>query len=156
MLHREFSPSFSFSSVTEAVARMIDESTLSMKQIAARSGKTYATLSRELNIIDEGAKLGADLILPLCIASTTNGAASTPYPLLFLAEELGYRIVPAEVEPSASDSRDEMLDDNHAIAAFHDAIRKGKDLEMLKVLADAAHKEIEETMERIRRERKGE
>ena len=124
MLHREFRPEFTFSSITEAVARMIDESNLTMKQIAARTGKTYSTLSRELNVIDDGAKLGADIVLPLTIAATSNGGDATPYPLLFLAANLGYRVTPVSVEPSSDDTRDEMLDDNNALRLFHDPGRR--------------------------------
>lgn len=155
MLHREYNSTSSINSVTEACDRMIDESNFTLKQIASRIGKTYSTLARELDKEDSGAKLGADLLLPLMLAATTNGGDSVPWPLMFLADQLGYRIVPVSVEPSSNDSRDEMLDDNHAVSSLHEAIRDGADLERIQVLASKAHQEIDETVERIRRERKG-
>ena len=47
-------------SMSEAVRRMVDDSGLPVKAIAAETGKGYTTLYRELDSEDDGAKIGVD------------------------------------------------------------------------------------------------
>ena len=60
-------------SMSEAVRRMVDDSGLPLKAIAAETGKGYTTLYRELDSEDDGAKIGVDT-LPLlgCVCKPSS------------------------------------------------------------------------------------
>ncbi|WP_035105646.1 phage regulatory CII family protein [Desulfohalovibrio reitneri] len=60
------------------------------RTIAAKIGKPYPTLMRELNPWDQGAKLGADTFVE--ILKQTRDADT----LAYIAKELGYSISPLE------------------------------------------------------------
>ena len=73
-----------YNTLTEVIEAMIDEGEKPIKAIAAEIGKPYPTLKRELNPADDGAKLGADVLLGI-MASCGSIA-----PLEWLADRLGY------------------------------------------------------------------
>ena len=106
-------------SMSEAVRRMVDDSGLPLKAIAAETGKGYTTLYRELDSEDDGAKIGVDT-LPLLIRACCGDA------LVVLAARFGFRLVSDDVQPDKDDVRDECLDDGQALATFHRAVREGK------------------------------
>lgn len=74
-------------SMLDAVNLMVEESGKPIKAIAEEIGKPYSTLKRELNEFDEGAKLGAELLLPLMLA------CSGDQPLQYLADRRGYNLI---------------------------------------------------------------
>lgn len=59
------------------------------KAVAKELRKPYSTLLRELNPFDKSAKLGAETVLELMMIT------GNIEPLRFMAEELGYEIVPS-------------------------------------------------------------
>ena len=68
------------------VHELVLESGLGAKNIAAAVGKPYATLLREVNPYDAGAKLGAETLVD--IMKVTGNIL----PLEHIAEELGYEL----------------------------------------------------------------
>lgn len=79
-----------YNTLTEIIEAMIDEGEKPIKAIAAEIGKPYPTLKRELNPADDGAKLGADVLLGIM---TSCGSVA---PLEWLADRLGYVVKPKE------------------------------------------------------------
>ncbi len=73
--------------LTRLVREMVLESEHSAKQVAKQIGKPYSTLLRELNLFDNGAKLGAETLLE--IMKVTGDMQ----PLEFMARELGFGLV---------------------------------------------------------------
>lgn len=51
--------------IRSEVARIVTQSKFTTKEVAARIGKNYKTLKRELNIHDDGAKLGFDTAMDI-------------------------------------------------------------------------------------------
>ena len=113
-------------SMSEAVRRMVDDSGLPVKAIAAETGKGYTTLYRELDSEDDGAKIGVDTLPLLIRACCGDTPREPPLPLVVLAARFGFRLVSDDVQPDKDDVRDECLDDGQALAAFHRAVREGK------------------------------
>lgn len=113
-------------SMSEAVRRMVDDSGLPVKAIAAETGKGYTTLYRELDSEDDGAKIGVDTLPLLIRACCGDAPQEPPLPLVVLAARFGFRLVSDDVQPDKDDVRDECLDDGQALAAFHRAVREGK------------------------------
>lgn len=73
-----------YNTLTEVIEAMIDEGEKPIKAIAAEIGKPYPTLKRELNPADDGAKLGADVLLGIM------RSCGSIAPLEWLADRLGY------------------------------------------------------------------
>lgn len=73
--------------VYEVIEEMIEESGKTRATIAAEVGKKYDTFKRELNQHDSGAKLGAELIIPLMKAT---GSIKV---LEYFANFMGYELV---------------------------------------------------------------
>ncbi len=83
-------------SVTRVVQEMVMSCPLPLKVIAAKIGKPYSTLLRELNPYDTGAKLGVETMLDLM--RITNNYT----PLQYMAEELGCTVASRSAfEPGA-------------------------------------------------------
>lgn len=76
--------------IIKVVQDSVLEGTIPAKVVAQEIGKPYSTLLRELNPFDENAKLGVETLLKI-MKVTRN-----PDPLRFMAEELGYVLVPAK------------------------------------------------------------
>ena len=75
-------------SMSEAVRRMVDDSGLPLKAIAAETGKGYTTLYRELDSEDDGAKIGVDTLPLLIRACCGDAPQEPPLPLVVLAARL--------------------------------------------------------------------
>ena len=146
--------------LSEVCARLVDESGLPLKAIAAESGKPYTTLYRELDSNDEGAKLGVDTLLLLIRACHMQGSRlgvwppkTPPAPLLWLASKCGFKCVPIAAEPDHETLVEELLDDHEALVAFQKEARKGKlHPGKLAEFARRAQIEIDETLEQYRRQ----
>ena len=96
-----------YNTLTEVIEAMIDEGEKPIKAIAAEISKPYPTLKRELNPADDGAKLGADVLLGI-MASCGSIA-----PLEWLAERLGYIVKPKDfAEPDKKTWPEERVDDS--------------------------------------------
>lgn len=75
--------------VTKIVQDIVLEGERPAKQLAAEIGKPYSTLLREVNPYDRNAKLGVETLMQ--IMKVTKNIA----PLSFMAQELGFMLVPA-------------------------------------------------------------
>ncbi len=75
--------------VIKVVQDAVLEGPLPAKVVAQEIGKPYSTLLRELNPFDENAKLGVETLIK--IMKVTRSVE----PLRFMAEELGFTLVPA-------------------------------------------------------------
>lgn len=74
--------------VTRIVQDIVLDGERPAKQLAAEIGKPYSTLLREVNPFDKNAKLGVETLLQ--IMKLTRNVA----PLSFMAQEMGYTLVP--------------------------------------------------------------
>jgi hypothetical protein len=83
-------------SLTQLIHDMVLEGMKPAKVVAEEIGKPYTTLLREINPYDSGAKVGADLLLPLMHAT------GSMEPLEYLANNLGYVLVPMKRNARAS------------------------------------------------------
>lgn len=146
--------------LSEVMARLVDDSGLPLKAIAAEIGKPYTTLYRELDGNDEGAKIGVDTALLLIRACYMPGSRlghwppkTPPAPLMWLASKCGFVCQPLACEPDHASVQEEMLDDLQAVATMQSEARK-RQLPPAKIveLARRAQIEIEETVEQYRRE----
>lgn len=78
------------SKVIKAVHELVTQGKMPSKVIASAIGKPYATLMRETNPYDPGAKLGVETLMG--IIQATGDAR----PLELMARELGYQLLPAK------------------------------------------------------------
>ncbi len=74
--------------LTKEMQDLILEGSVPAKAVAQEIGKPYPTLMREVNVYDNGAKLGVDTFVE--ILQATNCAD----PLRKLANEMGFDLVP--------------------------------------------------------------
>jgi hypothetical protein len=74
--------------VTKIVQDTVLEGVMPAKVVAARIGKPYSTLLREINPFDEGAKIGAETMLE--IMKVTGDVRALEH----IASELGLKLVP--------------------------------------------------------------
>ena len=73
----------------------VSRSPIGAKAVAVKIGKPY---SREVNPNDKGAKVGADTLMDIVRATKDIS------PLVFMAKELGYRLVPVSKDEGEGDS----------------------------------------------------
>jgi hypothetical protein len=134
------------SNFIEVTAEMVMRSDEGAKMIAERVGKPYATLMRELNDADEGAKLGANLIIPLMSACDCTD------PLNYLARQTGYRLVSMQSVCPAKSLGEEALDTLPALSRFVEAITNSstRDHAAAHSAMQDAIREIEEAYEAYR------
>lgn len=89
------------------LTKLIQETVLSndkqAREVAKAVGKPYATLMREINPGDSGAKVGVETLLPLM------KAAGSIKPLTYLANTMGYVLVPLDVETSSDSEQSNLL-----------------------------------------------
>jgi hypothetical protein len=78
--------------LTKEMQDLVLEGSVPAKAVAQEIGKPYPTLMREVNIYDNGAKLGVDTFVE--ILQATNCAD----PLRKLANEMGFDLVPLSSE----------------------------------------------------------
>ena len=154
---------FNATPLSEVLARLVDDSGLPLKAIAAEIGKPYTTLYRELDGNDEGAKIGVDTALLLIRACYMPGSKlgswppkTPPAPLMWLASKCGFSCQPLACEPDQDSVQEELLDDLQAVAAMQAAARQ-KELPpaMFLEFVRRAQIELEESGERYRREWEG-
>lgn len=135
-------------SFLELIHEMVLTSDEPAKAVAEKLDKNYTTFMREVNPFDDGAKLGASMLLPLMVVC---GSAR---PLEYLASRLGFRLVPLDqVKPDKSDLGDELLDTYPTIVALHDAIRHGDPIEDVGALFREAVLELEEDFVKYRNDK---
>ncbi len=82
------------SDLVKIVHSVVLDSHIPAKALAKEVGKPYSTLLREINPYDAGAKLGVETLL-LIMRCTGNTK-----PLEFMAEQLGYELVPKRARAS--------------------------------------------------------
>ena len=76
----------------------VSRSPIGAKAVAVKIGKPYSTMMREVNPNDKGAKVGADTLMDIVRATKDIS------PLVFMAKELGYRLVPVSKDEGEEDS----------------------------------------------------
>lgn len=86
------------SDLIKIVHTMVLDSPIPAKALAKEIGKPYSTLLREINPYDGGAKLGVETLLHImqCTGNTK--------PLEFMAEQLGYSLMPKRIQSESSRS----------------------------------------------------
>jgi hypothetical protein len=77
-------------SLTEMAQKAVLESDIPTREIAARVGKRYSTLMREINPYDEGAKMSAETLVEIMRVTGDISA------LELMAKRLGYRLEPID------------------------------------------------------------
>ena len=82
--------------------------------VAAGMGTPLSTLSRETSLYDLGAKFGASALIPFMRETRTVS------PLAYIADQMGYRLVPKVADPDGEDLRHESL---QAVNAENDFIQ---------------------------------
>ena len=111
--------------------------------MAAGIGKPYATLTRELNPDDDGAKLGADLLLP--IMRVTGDVRM----LEWLADKLGYMLLRKDdVHPDQPSWPLEHAQDTQHLGEMARLMATGAAPEEVQRLGARAIQDIEETVVR--------
>lgn len=124
--------------IYEVIREMIEQSRMPIKELAARLGKPYPTLVRELNEEDQGAKLGAELLLPLM------QACDSVMPLRFLASRMGHRVVSMQpITPARSSLLEEMLTTYPALAEYHQAIMERQSFEKVAELREQVIRQVQ-------------
>ena len=124
-----------YNTLTEVIEAMIDEGEKPIKAIAAEIGKPYPTLKRELNPADDGAKLGADVLLGI-MASCGSIA-----PLEWLADRLGYIVKPKDfAEPDKATWPEERVDDSVCCGKVSTLMQEGAHPSVVfKAIEEAKH-----------------
>lgn len=84
-------------SVTKIVQTMVLDGQIPVKKLAERVNKPYATLLRELNPYDSGAKLGVETLVDIMRVTQNTD------PLRHMADELGYTLVPKSRIPETTE-----------------------------------------------------
>ena len=139
-----------YNTLTEVArdALIYDSPKLPLKAVAAEIGKPYATLTRELNPDDEGAKLGADLLLP--IMRVTGDVRM----LEWLADKMGYMLRPkSEIHPDQPTWALEHAQDTQHLGEMARLMATGAAPEDVQRLGARAIQDIEETVVRYSRDR---
>ena len=81
---------------------------------------------RKLNVNDADARISADEIFPLIVACCGKNPENPPLPLLWLANRLGFDVVPfGYAEPDAPTTDRECLQTNQRVAEAHRLIMVG-------------------------------
>lgn len=132
-----------YNTLTEVArdALIYDDPRLPLKAVAAGIGKPYATLTRELNPDDDGAKLGADLLLP--IMRVTGDVRM----LEWLADKLGYILLRKDdVHPDQPSWPLEHAQDTQHLGEMARLMATGAAPEEVQRVGTIAIREIEETL----------
>ena len=135
-------------SFLELIQDMVLNNKRPAKVIAENCRRPYKTMMRELNPYDEGAKLGADMVLPLM---EQCGDIS---PIRYLAIRMNYRLIPMNgVEPDKLTMAEELCDDIQAVARCQRALLdvEATALEQAEELTAQAIQELEENLVAFRR-----
>ena len=101
------------------IYNMVEDCGRKKTEIAADMGKPLSTLSREVSPYDEGAKLGVADIVPL------SNACGSDAVIEWLADARGYRLVPKDAWPDASDMNEEINQAWEAAGGFLTKARNG-------------------------------
>lgn len=116
-----------------------------LKAVAAELNKPYFTLCRELNVDDDGAKLGADLILPIMLKTGDTR------PLEWLAARMGYVIFPvAAIQPDRESWEGEHVQDGHRFGEMSRLMDEGATPDEVDAAKRELIREIEETAKKYR------
>ena len=136
-----------YNTLTEVIEAMIDEGEKPIKAIAAEIGKPYPTLKRELNPADDGAKLGADVLLGI-MASCGSIA-----PLEWLADRLGYVVKPKNfAEPDKPTWAEECTDDTICDGRMVTLMQEGAHPSIIFKAAEERKSNIDQTATRYSRD----
>jgi hypothetical protein len=99
--------------MTDAVGRMIDESSKPIKAISGDIGKPYTTLCRELDPDDDGAKLGVETLYPIIVSVCGTRPLFVPAPVEWLCHRLRFAVLPfGFAEPDAASFQEESMQDS--------------------------------------------
>jgi hypothetical protein len=136
-----------YNTLTEVIEAMIDEGEKPIKAIAAEIGKPYPTLKRELNPADDGAKLGADVLLGI-MASCGSIA-----PLEWLADRLGDIVKPKDfAEPDKATWPEERVDDSVCCGKVSTLMQEGAHPSVVFKAIEEAKDELDQSGTRYSRD----
>lgn len=136
-----------YNTLTEVIEAMIDEGEKPIKSIAAEISKPYPTLKRELNPADDGAKLGADVLLGI-MASCGSIA-----PLEWLADRLGYIVKPKDfAEPDKATWPEERVDDSVCCGKVSTLMQEGAHPSVVFKAIEEAKDELDQSGTRYSRD----
>lgn len=136
-----------YTTLTEVIRDCLiyDAPKVPLKAVAAELNKPYFTLCRELNVDDDGAKLGADLILPIMLKTGDTR------PLEWLAARMGYVIFPVEaIKPDRESWEGEHVQDGHRFGEMSRLMDEGATPDEVDAAKRELIREIEETAKRYR------
>lgn len=138
-----------FNVITEVCREAyVHDSNLPLKALAAAVGKPYPTLTRELNPDDDGAKLGADLLLPLMQAT------GDIRPLEWLAGRMGFALrKKGDIQPDRPTWAEEHAQDSALMGELTAAMLAGVDVASVQGIARRLIADIEQTVEQYARMR---
>lgn len=138
-----------FNTLTEVCREAyVHDGGMPLKAVAAAVGKPYPTLTRELNPDDDGAKLGADLLLPLMQAT------GDIRPLEWLAGRMGYALRKnGDIQPDRPTWTEEHAQDSALMGELTAAMLKGDDVASVQGIARRLIADIEQTVEQYARMR---
>jgi len=135
-------------SFLELMQDMVLNNKRPVRVLAENCRRPYKTMMRELNPYDEGAKLGADMVLPLM---EQCGDVS---PLRYLAVRMNYRLTPMDgVSPDKPTLAEELNDDIQAVARCQRVLLDvgNTTLERAEEVTALAIQELEENLVAFRR-----
>ena len=140
-----------FNVITEVCREAyVHDSNLPLKALAAAVGKPYPTLTRELNPDDDGAKLGADLLLPLMQAT------GDIRPLEWLAGRMGFALrKKGDIQPDRPTWAEEHAQDSALMGELSAAMMAGMPVSVVYQTARRLIADIEETAAQYERTRGG-
>lgn len=136
-----------YNTLSEVVSDMIENGDKPIKAIAADIGKPYSTLKRELNVDDDMAKLGADVLLGIM------RSCGSVVPLEWLAERMGYIVKPKDfAEPDKKTWPEECVDDAVCGGKMNMLMREKAHPSIVSKSAEEWKDEIDQTNTRYRRD----
>lgn len=138
-----------FNTLTEVCREAyVHDGKMALKAVAAAVGKPYATLAREMNPDDDGAKLGADLLLPLMQAT------GDIRPLEWLAHRMGYALLKkGEIKPDSPTWEGEHAQDSAIMGEMVEAMIAGEPAEVIYRIVRKLTKDLSETAVQYERTR---
>lgn len=136
-----------FNTLTEVCREAyVHDGGMPLKAVAAAVGKPYPTLTRELNPDDDGAKLGADMLMPLMQAT------GDIRPLEWLAGRMGYALRKSgDIQPDRPTWTEEHAQDSAIMGELTAAMLKGDDVASVQGIARRLIADIEQTVEQYAR-----
>ena len=132
------------SSLEELLHHVLEDCGRTKGAVATDMGVPLSTLSREVSLFDEKAKFGAAALVPFMRA--TRSVA----PLRFIAQALGFGLVPLNGAPGGENMHHEVLQGMLAVGFFAEQAEAGAHYTALSEPLEKAKKELDDVFIRAR------